>query len=301
MTRKYPCHVAFHIAQTAIICSVLFERNIIERELHMPWSKKTEKIEVRLTHETKQNFLETCQQQGKSASFVIRELIEEYVNRLHIPILAKPIEIVRKTPVWGKLVGGALLTSSVALFALSSQATEPLQWEKRFLQKDSNNDKSLEWDEYRIKFKNEKNPEIARRAQLGADQIKIKEFDGMDSNDDELITKQEFRDFYMSRKREEFSGYDTDSDGFVTLAEFVSPQSREAEISYLLNVNIADARYSGRPHAGNYQMSDGETTATKVIFTPASVHFGRAGQVFRSTDRNDDGRLDFGEFIEIEY
>ncbi len=44
-------------------------------------SKKTDKIEVRLAPETKQAFHETCEQQGESASGVIRRLIEEYVAR----------------------------------------------------------------------------------------------------------------------------------------------------------------------------------------------------------------------------
>ena len=211
------------------------------------------------------------------------------------------MEMVRRTPVWGKLVVGVALTSSAALFAFPSQATEVPRWEEQFVQKDSNKDGSLEWDEYRIKFKNEKNPEVARQAQIGADKVKIKEFEEIDSNEDELITKQEFRDYYISKKQQEFEGYDFDADGFVTLAEFVSPQSRESELSYFLNITMADMRYSDRSYSKNSKPYGSEESSIKVTRTPASVIHGRAGQVFRSADLNDDGKLDFGEFVEVKH
>jgi Ca2+-binding EF-hand superfamily protein len=42
--------------------------------------KKSETLEVRLAHETKQSFMERCRQQGQSASDVVRAAIEAYLD-----------------------------------------------------------------------------------------------------------------------------------------------------------------------------------------------------------------------------
>ena len=42
--------------------------------------KKSETLEVRLAHETKQSFMERCRQKGQSASDVVRAAIEAYLD-----------------------------------------------------------------------------------------------------------------------------------------------------------------------------------------------------------------------------
>lgn len=44
-----------------------------------PPAKKTEMIEVRVSHETKRDFLAACQREGRTASDVIREALGAYI------------------------------------------------------------------------------------------------------------------------------------------------------------------------------------------------------------------------------
>lgn len=267
----------------------------------MAWSKKSEKIEVRLTQETKQNFLETCEQQGKSASSVIRELIEGYVSRFHTPILKKPIEIVRKTPLWGKLSACGVAFMSMAVFAVyPSQASEPAQWEKNFQEKDENSDGALEFEEIRFKYSNPENPEIAARAQKQTDEFFVSvKFDAMDVNKDQMVSKQEYQNHFMANRRKEFNGFDNDGDGIIMLTEFIAPASREAEIAqYSLahRVNSYDAdilkqRVESRA-AGD--------TKTVIIQHPRGYHQAQIGQVFRTIDLNNDGKLEFAEYADLD-
>src|SRR4029453_47905 len=47
--------------------------------------KKSDTLEVRLPHETKQAFMARCRQDGRSASEVIRDFIDGYVARASTP------------------------------------------------------------------------------------------------------------------------------------------------------------------------------------------------------------------------
>jgi Ca2+-binding EF-hand superfamily protein/Arc/MetJ-type ribon-helix-helix transcriptional regulator len=50
-----------------------------------PPSKKTEMIEVRVSHETKREFLQACRGSGRTASDVIRESIQDFIDQRRRP------------------------------------------------------------------------------------------------------------------------------------------------------------------------------------------------------------------------
>lgn len=125
-------------------------------------SKKTEMIEVRVSHETKRDFLAACRRQGRTASEVIREAVAAYIDGDAAPRLPEtptarpeakqPILALIPRPLRRKryLAIASAAAGLTVLAALPSTAQPNGQSAacNRFQQLDANHDGKLSFDEY---------------------------------------------------------------------------------------------------------------------------------------------------------
>ncbi len=84
--------------------------------------KKSETLEVRLDHQTKQDFIETCRENDTTASEVVRSSIDRYLKRHRRPssttdtrMSAMIVPFVKKKRVWAAGAGAVALASLAAL------------------------------------------------------------------------------------------------------------------------------------------------------------------------------------------
>ncbi|MFT3725409.1 MAG: hypothetical protein QM773_17710 [Hyphomonadaceae bacterium] len=125
------------------------------RDDSRPPSKKTEMIEVRVSHETKRDFLAACRREGRTASDVIREALDGYIagggrfpdaapaTKSLLTLIPKPLRRKRYLAI------GAAAASLTVLAALPSAAqsrTAPAC--NRFQQLDHDGDGKLSFDEF---------------------------------------------------------------------------------------------------------------------------------------------------------
>ena len=159
-------------------------------------SKKTDKIEVRLSPETKQAFHETCERQGESASSVIRRLIGDYVKRFHAPVISRSIEVIRHGPLWMRVGAAAALASGgVMLAVLPSSAEREPAWAGMFRDDDSNGDRRIALSEVDVR------PAAGGAAgdvpRLNA--WRLEQFSERDADRDGIVTRDEFRVHYEQK------------------------------------------------------------------------------------------------------
>jgi len=102
--------------------------------------KKSETIEVRLSHEAKAAFMERCRQEQLTASEAIRLFIDDRLD-------PRPIPRRRRAPSWRIVaagVAGAALGMAAPSLAWAGQNTRPV-----FDQLDQNHDGVLSYQEFR--------------------------------------------------------------------------------------------------------------------------------------------------------
>lgn len=121
-------------------------------------SKKTEMIEVRVSHETKRDFLAACRREGRTASDVIREALASYIAgepRARFPEEAAPPKApiltfipkpLRRKRYLAITAAAASLTVLAALPSAAQSHTTPSC--TRFQQLDANHDGQLTYDEF---------------------------------------------------------------------------------------------------------------------------------------------------------
>jgi DNA-binding IclR family transcriptional regulator len=124
-----------------------------------PPSKKTEMIEVRVSHETKRDFLAACRLEGRTASDVVRESVDTFIRgegRLSVvaqPEARRPIFALIPAPLRRKryLAIGAAAAGLTVLAALPS-AAQPHDAASsscaQFEHVDANHDGQLSLDEF---------------------------------------------------------------------------------------------------------------------------------------------------------
>ncbi|WP_293901411.1 hypothetical protein [Phenylobacterium sp.] len=100
--------------------------------------KKSETLEIRIPYPTKQAFMARCQNEGRSASEVLRAFIDGQVE----PQSPRPA---RKT--W-RLIAGLAAAAAVGAVAVPSLA-RPVLKAAEFARLDANHDGVLSFDEYR--------------------------------------------------------------------------------------------------------------------------------------------------------
>lgn len=251
-------------------------------------SKKTDKIEVRLSPETKQAFHETCEQQGESASSVIRHLIEGYVARFHQPVLERTVEIVRGTPGWIRIVVASVTAIiGTAAILLPSSAESP--WQHQFNYLDVNGDGQLNLDEYVSRMtvgEGESDPSL--RSYLES------EFSEMDADKDERVSSSEYSNGQTSQFEDLFGELNSDGDSRISFLEFTRPNSIDAR-SAIAGMASGTAYRQG----GDLQDFDPVEDVKWMMGLTEDLppYAARIGQVFRDFDQDDNGYVDRAEFL----
>ena len=271
------------------------------------WSKKTDKIEVRLSPETKQAFHETCEQQGESASSVIRRLIEEYVKRFHQPVIARPIEAIRRTPWWVRGSGlAALLAGAVGLAVLPSQAERVPNWESMFAGADKNGDGQITPVEVEVHlspgFRETLAPEQADRLEARMNDRETKQFREQDADGDGIVTREEYRAQYERKMSALFEALD-DGDGVVTLDEFLQVSSTTGR-AFLVGVAMGQKFNDrqkidpeNRDHPYEAVLGDFDAWSKGQQIMPPATAAARLGEFFTKADRNHDAHMTLEEFV----
>lgn len=113
--------------------------------------KKSETLEVRIPHETKQAFLNACREDGTTASEVVREQVQSYLDAREQPQPQEKGKLMQFSPNvrrYGPRVaaGGVVAIGLTALAVLPSAAAP--DFKAQFLRLDANGDGVLSVDEF---------------------------------------------------------------------------------------------------------------------------------------------------------
>ncbi len=115
-------------------------------------SKKSETLEVRIPYDTKQAFLTACREDGTTASEVVRETVQTYLDERERPSPKETRTLVMKLPQpvrrYGpRIAAGSLAAIGLATFAALPSAAAP-DLAARFKLLDTNGDGALSADEF---------------------------------------------------------------------------------------------------------------------------------------------------------
>jgi len=196
--------------------------------------KKSERLEVRLGYEEKQNFTEACENQGDTPSGAVRRFISGYVRRSDEDVLSSAWRGAAKRRGWKPIVVLAIFAVVAAVFwGLSKRVTVESD-DAIFSARDRNGDGQLEYSEHGIPpGLNDAPNGVMRVLDLDASgTISRAEFVGkgvmafavvegysafQEDNDDQEMTLVEF-EFSKERARSAaFSGKKINSDGLDRL------------------------------------------------------------------------------------
>jgi Ca2+-binding EF-hand superfamily protein len=180
----------------------------------MTWfPKKTEKLEVRLSTETKQAFLARCRSEGRSASETLRGFIDDYLAR---PLSPQELKMIARSPfTYAGLAVAAVVGVAIVGAAQPSHAQPDLTGFFKSL--DRNGDGRLTRDEFGTS-----GPPPAPKPGQGVITIGG-QFPDYDTNQDGVISLAEFTAFNQASILKRFLALDADSDGKLTLAEVQRP------------------------------------------------------------------------------
>ena len=115
-------------------------------------SKKSETLEVRIPFETKQAFLTACREDGTTASEVVRESVQTYLDERERPPIQEKRTLVMKLPQpvrhYGpRIAAGSIAAIGLATFVALPSAAAP-DFKAQFNQMDANSDGVLSADEF---------------------------------------------------------------------------------------------------------------------------------------------------------
>ena len=112
--------------------------------------KKSERLEVRLGYEEKQNFTEACENQGDTPSGAVRRFINGYVRRSDEDVLSSAWRGAAKRRAWKPIAFTAIFAAIATLFwGLSNHV--PVETDGAiFSARDINGDGQLEYSEHGI-------------------------------------------------------------------------------------------------------------------------------------------------------
>lgn len=218
------------------------------------WSKKTQKIEVRLAPETKSDFLETCKQRNESASTVIRGFVEDYIQQFYVEGLSAPTEFIRNMPWWSKFGSiGALVTVVLAAVVLPLQATSEIPWKNKFEARDRDKNGVIESTELLVSM----SPGLAeqfsanevKKLELGMTTANYREFLEMDDNGDFKVSKSEFRAHLIEKETQVFQAFDSNADGYLVFEELLLPESEKAKSRHTMLIGISYYRFGFGPRS----------------------------------------------------
>lgn len=116
-------------------------------------AKKSETLEVRIPYETKQAFLSACREDGTTASEVVRDKVQDYLDARERPSLNEEKRtLIMKLPQpvrrygWRAAAGGVAAIGFVSMAALPSAATPDIK--AQFGRLDANSDGVLSVEEF---------------------------------------------------------------------------------------------------------------------------------------------------------
>lgn len=243
--------------------------------------KKSEKLEVRLPHETKQTFLAACRAQGQNASEVLRGFITAYIQR-QADAGHETAEDLRQLlrRVW-KIPAAVLATLSatltLAIFGLTPSGAQSSA-EKQFQRLDSDADGAVA----AVEFQDNYMPVANDRAR----RISDNRFSAMDADGDGVISREEYIAFWTGDMTGIFNSLDADADGVLTLDEAVSATGSGEAFLFGLANGASIAKGQGMLNVDKDQ---------PVFFQPGNA--ARLGQAFTLLDRDADGRVTLAEFL----
>ncbi len=115
-------------------------------------SKKSETLEVRIPYDTKQAFLTACREDGTTASEVVRESVQTYLDEREQPAIQEKRTLVMKFPApvrhyAPRIAIGGVAALGLATFAALPSAAAP-DFKAQFRQMDANGDGVLSADEF---------------------------------------------------------------------------------------------------------------------------------------------------------
>lgn len=250
-------------------------------------SKRTEKLEVRISPEEKTAFLGAVRGERRTASDVLRGLIAQYVvaARKHVS-RAHP----RRWRTRG--LAAAAASGAVASLVLWPSTAEPYETAAAhdLRERDANDDGLLTYEEY---------AEMTRPAREQMSGESLEQFDawergyfaGIDLNGDERVSLEEYQAHWDERARQGFAQADLNGDGVLVLEELLAGRGQEER-------RIASSMvFVSNFHSGIYEkgMPLVDDTDRDAPFT--SQQASRLGQTFAIMDRNRDGVLTLEEHL----
>ena len=116
-----------------------------------PRVKKSETLEVRIPHETKQAFLNACREDGTTASEVVRDQVQSYLDAREHPPQEKRTLVMQFSPTvrrYGpRVAAGSLAALGLTALAVLPSAAAP-DFKAQFARLDANGDGVLSVDEF---------------------------------------------------------------------------------------------------------------------------------------------------------
>ncbi|MEQ1783361.1 MAG: EF-hand domain-containing protein [Hyphomonadaceae bacterium] len=113
--------------------------------------KKSETLEVRIPHETKQAFLNACREDGTTASEVVRDQVQSYLDAREQPQQEKRTLVMQFSPTvrrYGpRVAAGSLAALGLTALAVLPSAAAP-DFKAQFARLDANGDGVLSVDEF---------------------------------------------------------------------------------------------------------------------------------------------------------
>ncbi|WP_421788395.1 hypothetical protein [Hyphobacterium sp.] len=292
-----------------------------------PRSKKSEALEIRVSHEEKQAFMSAVSQRGTTASHVIREAMDLFVRDGRIRR--------RNVMISGSLVAVALAAGFVAI--TDDAESETWAGVAEFNEIDSDRDRHVTLDEFRAyrgtayeslsgakgagafgaalgalvarygdrapsrfgptahETPEQISPECWSALEDSWSRATSNEFSNLDANEDELISFQEFSDRQTAQLRGLFRYMDADGNGSLGFDELnpVGPDSREAAAE---NDYGANTRQEARQLPAHVAICFGPSS--EVEQEPLSPEDGRraAAALMTSWDFDQSGEVSWAEY-----
>jgi Ca2+-binding EF-hand superfamily protein len=280
--------------------------------------KKTEMIEVRVSMETKRDFLDACRTDGRSASDVIREGMQAFIDRQAPEATPSDPAIVplRERVLKKRYLAVAVVATGVAgLAALPSAAAPDLAG--MFARMDANADGVLSNEEFMASRSDAKTMEVRKLSGVDGGATTVsdkpmvllippdgdgKALDGMRDVRFQAVGGGPLAANLEEAKRRSFAGFDADGDGRISLKEY---QARQMML--LTNgFNRLDKDGDGAVTAAEYTAIGQPVLLTPVGAEPVLGVAGKYGPIarpdsidanFARLDANKDGKLSLQEYL----
>ena len=240
-----------------------------------PRVKKSETLEVRIPHETKQAFLNACREDGTTASEVVRDQVQSYLDAREHPPQEKRTLVMQFSPTvrrYGpRVAAGSLAALGLTALAVLPSAAAP-DFKAQFARLDANGDGVLSVDEFlgpaEIKADgNERNVVIETRSIVR-------------TGDDESKTPHAAPQIKADGVKEDaFTFYLPDE---LTPANGAKTADRQQELKFISRLEVRDA---------TEEEATGGASKT-YTFTEEDMR----KQEFGSIDANKDGKVSLDEY-----